>query len=125
MNQSHNKARRFIDELVQRGYLNASLDETLAIAKVLDELMGWTVERALDDDQTLRSIVGRIPDEVENFCEEAKKMTDSFPSKETGHFSKCPYGNEACPKCKTITPEPVFIDEVEHDEENCELCNHK
>jgi hypothetical protein len=75
MNQSHNKARRFIDELVQRGYLRASLAETLAIAKVLDELMGWTVERALDDAQTLRSIVGRIPDEVEEFTEDAKKMT--------------------------------------------------
>lgn len=75
MNQSHNKAKRFIDELVQRGYLNASVAETLAISKVLDELIGWTVERALDDDRTLRAIVGRIPDEVETFAEEASKLT--------------------------------------------------
>jgi len=57
MNNSQKEGSRFIDVLVQKGYLHAGLSETLALAECLNRIINYRVEKAIDEDRTILSML--------------------------------------------------------------------
>lgn len=75
MNTSKIDARRFIDELVKRGFLNASLSETLAITDVLERLIGYRLEKAVESDRALSNLLNDLDEIIITKESESNKLT--------------------------------------------------